>query len=72
MDYINYDKIKNSTEGDILVKCYYNGNRWICPNPNNRKLCEYIHSWYESTHNVTYKEIKITKELLEIALIKNN
>jgi len=61
--FLDYDKIKDSNDGDIVVKCYNNGIKWICPDPNNDKLSWRVENWYLSTHNIQYKEVKITNEL---------
>lgn len=68
-DYLDYEKIKESKEGDIIVKCYYNGIKWICPNPNNETSCENVYQWYISSHKIECVEIKATNKLIESAII---
>lgn len=68
-DYINYEKIKDSKEGDIIVKCYYNGIKWICPNPNNVKLCDDVYQWYTSSHKIFCVDIKVTRELINSSFV---
>ncbi len=63
IQYIDYDKIKDSKDGTVKVKCYNNGNKWMCPNPKNEDFCYMMENWYSSTHNIEYKEIYITEEL---------
>ena len=60
--YIDYNKIKDSNEGTIKIKCYNNGNKWLCPDPKNEDLCDAIENWYNSCHWIQYKEIYITDE----------
>ena len=61
--YINYDKIKNNKEGDILVKCYFTGKKWLCPDPKNIQLSENMYGWYMSSHNIIYSVVMITDEM---------
>lgn len=39
----------------VTVQCYNNGTSWICPNPLNLSFCDYVFSWYMSTHGVKLK-----------------
>lgn len=59
--YINYDDIKDSKEGTILIKCYHNGNRWLCPDPKHTILCDKIDQWCNASSGIQYKEILITE-----------
>lgn len=63
LNYLNYDKIKNSTEGDIKVFCYFNGNTHMCVSENNKQILNQLEAWYNSTHDVTKSVIIITKEI---------
>jgi hypothetical protein len=61
--FLDYDRIKESKEGPIVVKCYYNGIKWVCPDPKNKKLCDNVQNWYMSSRNIDCIEILISDEL---------
>ena len=80
VDYIDYERIKNfkykntNVEVFIMVNCYYNGTTWICPNPYNTELCEYIDNWYNSSHLVKLRQIHMPEQVLQTVIndIKTN
>lgn len=76
IEYIDYDKIKNFkykiTEDQtyITVKCFFNGNKWICPNPYAEKLCDYIENWYMSTECIKTRSIVMPSRVFDDVLDK--
>jgi hypothetical protein len=63
LQYFNYDDIKDSKGGEVTIKCYNNGNKWLCPNPKDEIICERIDQWYNASHGIQYKEISISNNL---------
>lgn len=63
LNYLNYDKIKDSTEGNVKVFCYFNGQTWMCVSEKNTKVVDQLEAWYNSTHNVTFLTVTITEEM---------
>jgi hypothetical protein len=74
IEYVDYDLIKNikykinKDEKHVKVKCFYNGNKWVCPNPLNNNLCEYVENWYSSTHLVKMREIHMSLDMFNIMM----
>jgi hypothetical protein len=68
IEYFDYDTIKNlkyeilPDTKTVTIRCYFNGERWLCPNPNCEQLCHYLHAWYESTHEMRLKIITLPKD----------
>lgn len=58
VEYVDYDRIKDfkyKMTGDekfITVKCFFNGKKWICPNPHAEDLCDSVENWYMSTEYI--------------------
>jgi len=79
IEYIDYNiisKIKYKAvkgENNIKVKCFYNGDKWICPNPFNTDLCNQVENWYNSSHCMKLREILMSMEQFKnIVSFKND
>lgn len=82
VDYIDYNKIKNLVykieKGSefVTINCYYNGQKWLCPNPQNLQLCDQLDQWFGSTHLVKLRLINLPadvfNEIIDQTLLKNN
>jgi hypothetical protein len=79
IEYIDYNmisKIKYKAikgEDNIKVKCFYNGDKWICPNPFNTNLCNEIENWYNSSHCMKLREILMSMEQFKnVVFFKND
>lgn len=65
LNYLSYDKIKDSKKGDIKVNCFYNGEKWICVCSDNIKLSEQLFQWYNSTHNIKCVNVMVEQKMVE-------
>jgi hypothetical protein len=65
LNYLIYDKIKDSKEGDIKVNCFYNGEKWMCVSSENLILSEQLFQWYNSTHNIKYVHVMVDQKMVE-------
>lgn len=66
-EYLNYDKIKkfseeNKSNGNITVRCYYNGLYWVCPNPKDINRSKGVEESYNAGYFISYCDIRITDE----------
>jgi hypothetical protein len=68
IEYIDYDKIKDlkyeilPDTKTVTIKCYFTGEKWLCPNPRLEQLCYDLHNWYDSTHEMKLKIITLPKD----------
>lgn len=55
------DKIPRYTGNDaIVIPCYTNGLRWVCPNPRDPALCENIDKQYRQGFFISKREMSIS------------
>lgn len=76
IEYVDYDKIKNfkykitNDEKYVTVKCFFNGKKWICPNPHAEHLCDYVENWYMSTEYIKTRLIVMPLQVFDDVLKK--
>lgn len=76
IEYVDYDKIKNfkykmtNDEKYVTVKCFFNGKKWICPNPHAENLCDYVENWYMSTEYIKTRLIVMPSSVFDDVLHK--
>ena len=75
-EYVDYDRIKDfkyKMTGDekyVTVKCFFNGEKWLCPNPHAEELCNSIENWYMSTEYIKTRLIVMPLTVFDDVLYK--
>lgn len=75
-EYVDYDRIKDfkyKMTGDekyVTVKCFFNGKKWLCPNPHAEELCNSIENWYMSTEYIKTRLIVMPLTVFDDVLYK--
>jgi len=66
--YLNYDKLvqnymKNPLlNSKLIVKAYYNGFYYVCPNPKDIVTCELLNHQYNEGYYISYQSFPISEE----------
>jgi hypothetical protein len=45
------DSMKRNDKKGTLIRCYHKGLYYVCPNPQNKKLCEEIENDYSNSNS---------------------